>query len=82
VSPNNRIDITGMTDQQWRGYVTGAVDDIRGDVSEIKEKMCKSDELEKKLRTKVAAVGGTVALLVSVVITFLGGFIKHLLGAK
>lgn len=56
---------------EWRGYVVRALEDIDKDIDEIKTKL---DNLNKRinyLQIKVATIGASVAVLISLLFKFL-----------
>ena len=66
---------------EWRGEVTNKLDNINLDVVEIKTKLIefdkKLDKMDSKInnnRIKMAGIGATVSLIVTILVThFLGG---------
>lgn len=57
---------------EWRGYTLKALEDMANETVELKKKIEEIDRKVTNLQLKVATVGSTVALAVSILIKLLG----------
>jgi len=78
----DKHELTGLTDSQWRWYITGILEGMAGDIKETKTKQDTCNEKIGKLDKRTATIGGTIALAVSILVTLLGTFFKHLMGGN
>jgi len=69
-----------MSDQEWRGYITAKIENIDTCVCELKAKNIRDEDDEKRLRNKVAGIAASLAIVISLVVSFLGILIKHITG--
>ena len=52
---------------EWRGYVVRALEDIDRDIKGLSEKVDKIDERLSQTNVRVAAIGATVSVIVSII---------------
>lgn len=76
----NNEELARMSDSEWKGYITRAIEGIDVDLKEIKEINLKQDENFSALKTRVATLGGTIALIVSLAVAGAGALVKGLFG--
>jgi len=75
-----RINTSSMTDGEWRGYVTARLEDINACVCKLEAKSIRDEDSEKRLRNKVAGIAASLAMVISLVVSFLGILVKHITG--
>jgi len=75
-----------MEDAEFRGYVKATLDALKGDIKELKDSQLRTETKQEScleaiatIRAKTTRNSGVIAVVVSVLGTALGGFIKHLL---
>jgi hypothetical protein len=61
---------------EFKGYVTAKLEDIGHQLVSVDNKLGKLDECVGKMRLKVAAIGGTVSLVVTIVVLLLKDIIS------
>lgn len=71
-----------MTDDEWRGYITGILEGIRSDLIEVKTEQKECNSSINGLRAKTARNSGAIAAVVSIVGTFIGALLKNIIGVK
>ncbi|MFA5378630.1 MAG: hypothetical protein WC455_22945 [Dehalococcoidia bacterium] len=64
---------------QFQGYMQRAVEDIDANLEALNKKISGCSAQISNLKWKVAGIGGTTALIVSVVMALVSGFIQHLI---
>lgn len=63
---NNHLNFK-MKVAEWRGYVKRALEDLNNEMQSIQKKLDKVDNNVNGLYMKVAALGGTVAIITSLI---------------
>lgn len=76
---NHHKDILIQNPDQFQGYIQRAVEDIDQNLEELNKKISTCSTQINNIKWKVAGIGGTTAVIVSVLMSLLGGFIKHLM---
>lgn len=76
----NSEHLARMSDDEWRGYVTGLLEGVRDDITELKAAQSRLASSVDGLKIKAARSSGMIAVVVSVVVTLMGIIIKQLLG--
>jgi hypothetical protein len=56
-----------MSTMKWRGYTVRALEDIDDNIKAIKKKTDDIQEALTNMKVKVAALGGTIALIVTII---------------
>lgn len=73
---NHHLDFQIQNPDQFQGYIQRAVEDIDRNLEELNEKITGCSRQIASLRWKVAGIGGTVAVVVSLIMTFIRNLIK------
>ena len=76
---NHHQDFQIQNPDQFQGYIQRTVKDIDQTLEELNEKITGCSRQIASLRWKVAGIGGTVAVIVSLVMSLLNGFFQHLI---
>ena len=71
-----------MDEATWKGYITRAIEEIDRKLATIDEKQDSGVEAISKLRERTAKISGTVAIIVSIIGTFIGAVFKNIIGIK
>ncbi len=71
-----------MDEATWKGYITRAIEEIDRKLAAIDEKQDNGVEAISKLRERTAKISGTVAIIVSIIGTFIGAVFKNIIGIK
>ena len=71
-----------MDEATWKGYITRAIEEIDRKLATIDEKQDSGVEAISKLRERTAKISGTVAIVVSIIGTFIGAVFKNIIGIK
>jgi len=54
-----------LSTAEWKGYVKGSLENIYDDIKEIKKKVDRINQRVTNLQLKMAGIGATVSLIVS-----------------
>ncbi len=57
-----------LDQKEWEGYVRAKLEDVSTDIKEIKSEMAMLAKCVNGVKVKVAAIGGTVSLLVTIIV--------------
>jgi len=75
-SKNRRYTKWDLENERWRGKVTESLTNITTTLTETNKKMGRLDKRLSVLQIKVAGIGASAALIVSILIAFLTKWLK------
>jgi peptidoglycan hydrolase CwlO-like protein len=76
---NHHQDYQIQNPDQFQGYIQRAVEDIDQNLEELNEKIMGCSRQIANLKWKVAEIGGGAAVVVSLVMALLTGFLQFLI---
>jgi len=72
-NPQRKYTKNDIEQAEWRGKVSQSLEDMCKDLKEVKSDVKKLDKRMTKVQVRVGAIGGIIALIITVTLNFLRG---------